>query len=45
VTFVFVLGAFAFEIANGEDGSPYGQIGAVAGVAYIVAVAVLRRRS
>ena len=45
VTIAVVLGAFAYEIANGEDGSPYAQIGAVAGIAYIVAVAVLRRRS
>jgi hypothetical protein len=45
VTIAVVLGAFAYEIANGRDGSPYGQIGAIAGLAYIVAVAVLRRRS
>jgi hypothetical protein len=40
-----VLGAFMVEIARGEDGSPYGQLGAVAGVAYIAAVAFLRWRS
>jgi drug/metabolite transporter (DMT)-like permease len=40
-----VIGAFMFEIANGDDGSPYGQLGAIAGVAYIAAVAFLRRRS
>jgi hypothetical protein len=44
-TIAVVLGAFVFEIANGEDGSPYAQIGAVAGIAYIAAVALLRRRS
>ena len=40
-----VIGAFMYEIANGDDGSPYGQLGAIAGVAYIVAVAFLRWRS
>jgi hypothetical protein len=40
-----VIGAFMFEIADGDDGSPYGQLGAIAGVAYIAAVAFLRRRS
>jgi hypothetical protein len=40
-----VIGAWLYEIAAGRDGSPYGTLGAVAGVAYIVAVVVLRRRS
>ena len=40
-----IIGAWLWEIANGDDGSPYGELGAVAGVAYIVAVAVLRLRS
>jgi hypothetical protein len=42
---VVVLGAWLYEIADGRDGSPYGQLAAVAGVTYIVAVAVLRWRS
>jgi hypothetical protein len=40
-----VIGAFMYEIANGDDGSPYAQLGAIAGVAYIVAIAFLRWRS
>jgi hypothetical protein len=33
-----------WEWAHGRDGSPYAQLGAVAGVAYIAAVAILRWR-
>ena len=44
VVIVVVLGAWLWEIAHGRDGSPYGQIAAIGGVAYIVAVAVLRAR-
>jgi hypothetical protein len=33
-----------WEWAHGRDGSPYAQLGAIAGVAYIAAVAVLRLR-
>jgi hypothetical protein len=40
-----VLGGFVYEIANGEDGNPYGQLGAIAGLAYIAGVAFLRWRS
>ena len=45
VTILVVIGAWLWEIAHGRDGSPYGQLGAVAGIAYIVGVVVLRRRS
>jgi hypothetical protein len=45
VLILVVIGAFLYEVANGRDGSPYAQLGAVAGLAYIVAVAVLRARS
>jgi hypothetical protein len=45
VLILAVIGAWLYEIANGRDGSPYGQLGAVAGVAYVIAVAVLRWRS
>lgn len=44
VLVVVVIGAWLYEVANGQDGSPYSQLGAVAGLAYIVAVAVLRAR-
>jgi hypothetical protein len=39
------VGAWLWEIAQGHDGSPYSQLGAVAGIGYILTVAVLRRRS
>jgi hypothetical protein len=45
VLILAVIGCFLYEVANGRDGSPYAQLGAVAGVAYIIAVAVLRARS
>ena len=40
-----VIGAFMYEIASGDDGSPYGQLGAIAGGADVLGVAVLRWRS
>lgn len=45
VLILTVIGAWLYEIANGEDGQPYSQLGAVAGIAYVIAVAVLRKRS
>jgi hypothetical protein len=40
-----IIGAWLWEIAHGDGGSPYTQLGAIAGIAYIAAVAVLRLRS
>jgi hypothetical protein len=40
-----IIGAWLVEVARGEDGSPYSALGAVGGIAYIVIVAVLRRRA
>jgi hypothetical protein len=40
-----IIGAFLVDVARGGDGNPYGLLGAVAGISYIVAVAVLRARS
>jgi hypothetical protein len=45
VTILVVLGAWLWEIAHGRDGSPYAEIGAVAGISYVLAVALLRLRS
>ena len=45
VVLTVIIGAWLWEVANGDDGSPYVQLGAVGGLAYVVAVAVLRRRS
>ena len=44
VTILAIIGAWLWEIAHGRDGSPYGQLAAVAGIAYIAAVALLRWR-
>ena len=40
-----VIGAWLWEIAHGDDGEPYAQLGALAGVAYVAAIAFLRWRS
>ena len=45
VLITVVIGAWLYEIATGGDGSPYTALGAIAGVAYVIAVAVLRYRS
>jgi hypothetical protein len=45
VVILAIIGGWLYEIANGRDGNPYTWLGAVAGLAYILAVAILRRRS
>jgi hypothetical protein len=40
-----VIGMCLWEWAHGRDGTPYVQLGAITGVAYIAAVAFLRWRS
>ena len=40
-----IIGAWLVEIAQGKDGSPYTQLGAIGGLAYVLAVALLRWRS
>jgi hypothetical protein len=45
VLIAVIIGAFLVDIATGGDGSPYAQLGAVGGIAYIVSVALLRARS
>jgi hypothetical protein len=40
-----VLGLWLNEIAHGGDGSPYGQLGATAGLAYVVGVVWQRFRA
>ena len=44
VLITVVIGAFLVEVARGQDGSPYAALGATAGVAYLLAVGVLRWR-
>jgi hypothetical protein len=45
VLILCVIAGFLTEIARGHDGSPYAQLGAVAGLAYIVTIAGQRLRS
>jgi hypothetical protein len=40
-----VVVAVFYELARGHDPSPYSQLGAVAGVAYLIALVVGQRRS
>jgi hypothetical protein len=40
-----IIVAWLVEVAQGRDGSPYAQLGAVGGLTYILAVAFLRWRS
>ena len=44
VVITVIIGAFLVEVARGHDGSPYAALGAIAGVAYLLAVAALRWR-
>ena len=39
-----IIVAFVVELARGQDGRPYSWLGALGGVAYLVAVIVLRAR-
>ena len=40
-----VIGLWLWEVAHGRDGSTYALLGAVGGLAYVAAIAVLRFRS
>jgi cobalamin synthase len=44
VTITVVLGAWLYEVADGRDGDPYGQLASIAGIGYVLAVVVLRHR-
>ena len=39
-----IIVAFLVEVARGQDGSPYSWLGAVGGIAYLIAIAVMRIR-
>jgi hypothetical protein len=41
---IAIIAAFVVELARGHDGSPYGWLGAVAGLSYLIAVIVFRIR-
>jgi hypothetical protein len=45
VVITCVIVGFVVELARGEDGNPYGLLGAAGGLAYLIAVLVLRFRS
>ena len=45
VLIAVIIGAFLVEVAQGEDGEPWSQLGALGGIVYIISVAVLRARS
>jgi hypothetical protein len=45
VVIAVIIGAFLVEVASGRDGAPYAALGGVGGLAYIIAVVVLRARS
>lgn len=44
VLIVAVIVGFIIEIAQGQDGSPYYQLGALGGISYLAALIVLRFR-
>lgn len=44
VLITVIIAACFYEWANGRDGSPYTQLGALGGVSYVVALVVLARR-
>lgn len=39
-----IIVAFLVEVARGHEGSPYSWLGAIGGIAYLIAFAVLRLR-
>src|SRR5262245_53436799 len=41
---IAIIVAFVIELARGHDGNPYGWLGAIGGLAYLVAVIVFRMR-
>ena len=45
VVITAIIAAVFYELAGGGDPSPYAQLGALAGVGYLVALFVLQRRS
>lgn len=44
VLILAIVGGFIFEVAQGRSGAPYYWLGALAGIAYLVCVTILRFR-
>jgi hypothetical protein len=44
VVLVVTIGAFVVDVARGNSGAPYYWLGAIGGVAYVVALVVQRVR-
>jgi hypothetical protein len=40
-----IIGMCVWEWAHGRDGTPYAQLGAITGIAYVIAIGALRWRS
>jgi hypothetical protein len=40
-----IISMCVWEWAHGRDGTPYAQLGAITGIAYVIAIGVLRWRS
>ena len=45
VAITAIIGMCLWEWARGRDGTPYSQLGAITGVAYLLGLALVRRRS
>lgn len=45
VLIVVVIGMFVWELARGEDGQPWSYLGLIGGVTFVVATAILAKRS
>jgi hypothetical protein len=45
VIILAIIAACLYEWSQGRDGSPYAQLGALGGITYIAAIAILRHRS
>jgi len=43
VLILCIIGGFLIEVARGQDGSPFALLGAIGGLTYVIAIAVLRR--
>ena len=43
VLIIVIIGGFLYEVARGQDGSPFALLGAIGGLTYVIAIAVLRR--